>query len=410
MKRKTALVIGTGIEVEHAVALGRDFDVKYWTNYWNDFPCFRDFSYGLGMEGIQKTETLGEYLDTVDLIASLDIGYGDLINYFRKHGKVCFGAGLGEKMETDRWWLKKELKKAGLDVMKSIKVKGIKELREYLKKNDDRIVKLNIFRGDFETVRIPSYSTAEPFLDIVETKFGAWKDAYEFIVEEPVDNAVETGIDGIFSPSNGFILPCMWGIEMSSAYIGMWDNELPKWFRKTEKVLSKLMKQLDYRGFLSTEHRINKTGNYLIDITARSPYPLGFIFNEAILNFGDVIWNIAADKKVVPLVKHKWWGCLPILSEELKTSDVCITFPKEIRRNVKINNGYMVNGKYYVVKDDYSSTVCAIVAGGDSIDDVIKNIKTIGDQVDGLRLQKNYYLLDEMKEEFNKLKPYMNKQ
>jgi len=61
MKRKTALVIGTGIEVEHAVAL--------------------------------------------------DIGYGDLINYFRKHGKVCFGAGLGEKMETDRWWLKLDVYK-----------------------------------------------------------------------------------------------------------------------------------------------------------------------------------------------------------------------------------------------------------------------------------------------------------
>jgi len=280
MKRKTALVIGTGIEVEHAVALGRYFDVKYWTDFWDKFPAFCDYVYGLGMEGIEKVEGMGEYLDTVDLIATFDIGYGDLINYFRKHGKVCFGAGLGEKMETDRWWLKKELKKAGLDVMKSVKVNGINGLREYLKSNDDRVVKLNIFRGDFETIRIPSYFTAEPFLDVVETKFGAWKDIYEFIVEEPVDDAVEVGVDGIFSPSNGFLLPCMWGIEMSGAYIGVWDSELPKWFRKTNKALSKLMREFDYRGFLSTEQRINKNGNYLIDITARSPHPLGFIFKE----------------------------------------------------------------------------------------------------------------------------------
>ena len=409
MRRKTALVIGTGIEVEHAVALGRYFNVKYWTNFWSEFPRFRDYSFGLGMEGIEKVEGIGEYLDTVDLIATFDIGYGDLINYFRKHGKVCFGAGLGEKMETDRWWLKKELKKAGLDVMKSVKVKGIRELREYLKKNDDRIVKLNIFRGDFETIRIPSYSTAESFFDVVETEFGAWKDTYEFIVEEPVDGAVEIGIDGIFSPSNGFLLPCMWGIELNSAYIGMWDNELPKWFRKTGKVLDKLMRQLDYRGFLSTEQRINKTGGYLIDITARSPYPLGFIFNEAIMNFGDVIWNIAKDEKVTPLVKHKWWGCLPILSEELKTNDVCVIFPEKIRRNVKINSGYMVNGKYYATKNIHSSIVCSIVAGGDSIDDVIKNIKIVSEQVNGLRLEKNYYLLDKIKEEFDKLKQYIRK-
>ena len=401
--RKSVLVLGTGLEVEHALRLSSAYNVYYWTHFMTAFPEFNDFSYGLGFEGIKKIMFPFYRINDVDLIATFDIGYGDIIDYFRKQGKICFGAGRGEKLELDRWYLKNLLKHAGLPVMKTWRVKGIDRLRDILKNNNNVIVKISVFRGDCETFYSPSYDEVEPLLDILQVKWGKFAEGYEFIVEQEIKDAVEAGIDGIFSPANGFCFPLMWGIENHSAYIGVWGYRIPEWFVRTEPHLKNILTTMDYRGFISTEQRIvNKNKDYLIDITARIPHPLGHIFTTAIRNYPEVIFRIANNQKVTLDVKEKFWGCLPVRSDELNNVSLEVRFPDKYRPYIKFSTAYKKDGKYYASKG--GTIVCSIVYGADTIDKVIEGIKKIGDEIKVVRAKKEYHLLDEIKEEIDKLK------
>ena len=401
--RKSVLVLGTGLEVEHALRLSSAYNVYYWTHFMTAFPEFNDFSYGLGFEGIKKIMFPFYRINDVDLIATFDIGYGDIIDYFRKQGKICFGAGRGEKLELDRWYLKNLLKHAGLPVMKTWRVKGIDRLRDILKNNNNVIVKISVFRGDCETFYSPSYDEVEPLLDILQVKWGKFAERYEFIVEQEIKDAVEAGIDGIFSPANGFCFPLMWGIENHSAYIGVWGYRIPEWFVRTEPHLKNILTTMDYRGFISTEQRIvNKNKDYLIDITARIPHPLGHIFTTAIRNYPEVIFRIANNQKVTLDVKEKFWGCLPVRSDELNNVSLEVRFPDKYRPYIKFSTAYKKDGKYYASKG--GTIVCSIVYGADTIDKVIEGIKKIGNEIKVVRAKKEYHLLDEIKEEIDKLK------
>jgi len=402
MAKKTALVFGTGIEVEHAIRLSSVYDVYYWTHFMNAFPHFNDFSCGIGMEGIHKVMFPFYHVDKVDLIAVFDVGFGDIVDYLRRHGKACFGAGRGEHLELDRWYLKKWLKKSGLPVPKAWRIIGLERLRELLKEVKDVVVKISVFRGDCETFLSPSYDEVEPLLDLLRAKWGRFADQYEFIVEDQIKDAVEVGIDAIFSPANGFCLPVMWGIENSGAYIGVWSERTPDWFKRTEPYLMKELSKFDYRCFVSTEQRlVNKNKDYLIDMTCRIPHPLGHLFTTAIRNYPDVVTKIANNEKVKLDVKEKYWGVLPLRSSELQDTSLEVKFPDKYRQYVKFSTGYKVGGKYYAAKG--GTLVCTVVYGANTIDDVIKGIKKIGDEVKAVRIDKEYNLLDEIKEQISKL-------
>jgi len=401
--KKSVLVLGTGLEVEHASRLSSTFDVYYWTHFMTAFPEFKDFSYGLGFEGVKKVMFPFYRINDVDMIATFDIGFGDVIDYFRKQGKVCFGAGRGEKLELDRWYLKSWLKQVGLPVMKTWRVIGIDRLREVLKQNKNVVVKISMFRGDCETFFSPSYEETEPLLDLLQIRWGKFAEQYEFIVEQEIKDAVEVGVDAIFSPANGFCFPLMWGIENHSAYIGVWGNRIPKWFMRTEPHLNKILTTFDYRGFVSTEQRIvSSTKDYLIDMTCRIPHPLGHLFTTAIRNYPEVVYKIARNEKVTLDVREKYWGCLPIRSEELNNVSLEVRFPEKYRPYIKFSTAYKVDGKYYASRG--GTIVCSIVYGADTVDKVIEGIKKIGDEVKVVRAEKEYHLLDEIKEEIEKLR------
>lgn len=400
MKKPQALVIDTGIAVEHARRLSEKYDVKYWTHYFSAYPHISDFIPGYGFEEIEKVDNIGNYIDSSDLICTFDIGYGDIIHYLRTHGKVCFGAGLGEKMETDRWWMKEQLKKNGLPVTKTAKVRGTQALRRYIQENRNVYVKLNTFRGDLETLYCPDYETVSTLIDYLDIQFGGLKDVVEFIVEHKIENGdVEVGVDYIFSPSQGFLMPGMWGVEIQSAYIGRWDTKIPKWFRTTEPFLRNLMKEMDYRGFVSTEQiLIDTKTNYLLDMTTRIPLPLGHIFTSAIINYCEVIEKVAKDEPVIPLITHRWWGCLPVYSEELKNMHVMVRFPEKVKDHIKITGGYRVGDHIYSPKGNH--TVCSVIAGGDSLEEVKRKLIEVAKSITAVRVDVNEEVLDKIEEKW----------
>ena len=75
-------------------------------------------------------------------------------------------------------------------------IEGFDNMEEYLKTHNDLFVKNNLYRGVMETWHHETYQTSKPFLDFLKTEYGMYQGEEKFILETPIDNAVEFGFDG----------------------------------------------------------------------------------------------------------------------------------------------------------------------------------------------------------------------
>jgi hypothetical protein len=147
------LVYDYGLCTEHAIRLARDGHMVFYYVPWQDaFPQSTKALIGEGLEGLHRIKDFWDYIDKVDIIVFFDNYCGDLVDYLRKKGYKVFGAGSAEKLELDRIKQKEILKTVGLPVGEYEVIHGLSALREYLKENEDKYVKINAFRGDVECV------------------------------------------------------------------------------------------------------------------------------------------------------------------------------------------------------------------------------------------------------------------
>ena len=101
-------------------------------------------------------------------------------------------------------FLKKVLETIGLQVQKWKAVKGVTALEEYIKKNPNQYVKLNIFRGDqgAESFYAKDIESIQIKLLRLRLTYGPLAEEVVFIVEENIDTPVEIGYDGFFNGKN----------------------------------------------------------------------------------------------------------------------------------------------------------------------------------------------------------------
>ncbi len=86
-----ALVIGTGIEFSHVLALAESgVEVYYYTDFISTMPTFDDFSTGIGFENIKKVHDPFLYIDKVDMICNFDVLNGDLFDFLARKGYPIF--------------------------------------------------------------------------------------------------------------------------------------------------------------------------------------------------------------------------------------------------------------------------------------------------------------------------------
>jgi len=188
------LVYDFGLSVEHAARLAKDgHSVVYFTPWARGFPKFEEYAPGLNFDGLEKTLYFFDEVEKEDCIVFFDIGAGDLCNYLRKTtNKPVYGAGIGEKLENHRALLKEVMKKVGLPTPNYEVIKGVPQLREYLKTHPNKYVKLDIFRGDIESFGAKNYDSIKLYLDEIEVALGPFNETYEFVVEDFIDG-IEPG-------------------------------------------------------------------------------------------------------------------------------------------------------------------------------------------------------------------------
>jgi hypothetical protein len=388
LSKKNVLVWdAAGLGIEHALRISKDVSkVWYYTPWQTGFPVFESYAHGCGLGEIEKVLHFFDYVDKADLIYFTDTGQGDLAHFLRTKGHRVFGAGLGERLESERFKARKLQKKIGLPSQGTVEVKGVSALREFLITNSNRYVKFDIFRGSLESFYARDFKSVEILIDELEVGFGPLKEEYSFIVEEAVDGAIEIGADGFFNGKK-FLDTSLWGIEAGIAYVGTYAP-IPNVLKNTANKFTPVLSKLDYRGAFSTEERTRDgKKSYLVDITARYPYSLSLIYTESIKNYSEVIWKVASGEEVDIIPRFKYAVCAPVESPHAEKYWLRLIFPEKMRHKIKLHQFCKSGDYYYCVKGNKNGAL--LVSLGNDLDKCITDIESTANEISAHELSKD---------------------
>lgn len=405
---KVCCLVDNGLFCELAVTLSKRFGkVLYYTPWEQSFPKSNDILVGEGLPGVTKINSIWPVLDDIDLFVFPDIYHGPLQVYLHKLGKRVWGGRLGENLEILRGLSKRWLKEAGLEVGPWRQIRGLDKLREHLKDNEDVYVKIPRTRGDMETFHAPDYRLIEPRLDEIEHTLGAKKHIQEFIIETPINPAIEVGYDG-YVIDGKFPQTALYGVESKdAAYIGQVVpyDKLPEGVKTVNRGLSGLFRDWTYRGFFSSEIRVKGDKPYLIDPCCRMASPPGELYQYMITNLADILWHGAMGELVEPEFREQWGAQLVMRSSWAEHNWMAVDFPPSIRENVKISYLTRINSRYYFIPQPVQmAEFGSVVATGSTPDEAIKNVKKVAEKIEGYGIKFNYQALDEAREDMDKLK------
>jgi hypothetical protein len=409
---KSICVIDFGLFVELAIKLTKWFGKVYYYYPWQStaFPRSNSKLVGRGLPGIEVVEFFWDIVPDVDVFVFTEALLGDLQEELVRQGKLVFGSRRGEELELFRAESKEYFKKLGLPVGKYEVVKGMDALRKYLKANKNQFVKVSKDRGDFETFESPEYKYAEPKLNELEHLLGMKRIDKEFVVEEAIIDAVETGYDG-FCIDGKYSSIALCGIEVKNkGYImkSLPYKDLPVEITGFNNKIEDALRQYKYRGFVSTEIRVTRDRTpYMIDFCARCGTPPTEITIEMVENLPDVIWYGAKGEVVDIETSYKWGAEILISSGWADKNWQNVQFPASLRDKIKLRNLTVINNEYYIVPQAVGiPEIGAVVAVGETMEEVIEEAKELCNQVKGYFLESHMSCLDDAVAEIEKLRSF----
>jgi len=413
-KGKKVIFYDHGTFIPLAERLAEDFgEVLYFSPYNSSFPSSTSTFVGSGLPGVKRINNFFDYVDEATFDDTLfvfpDVGDGDIQVHLRNIGKRVFGSGKGEQMELQRDKMKEYMKSIKLDVGKYKVIKGLSKVRDYLKENDNKWIKINIFRGDFETFYAKNYSMIAEVLDDLAIRLGPKSEVTNFIVEDNLDDTVEAGMD-LYSVDGKFPSKCIAGIEIKNAsYVAAFKDyvDFPTCLTSFNDAIAPALENFKYRSFFSTEQRVNKQKSYMNDFCARLGSPPSELYIIMYKNISDIMWKAAEGILVDPIVEHKFGAELLIKSVHADTHWMEVKFPDKLKPYVKLRNCCVINGKYYMIpRKGEIHEIGAIVASGNTLQEAIDTVKEYAKEVDGYWIEINAESLDKAMEESKKLEEY----
>jgi hypothetical protein len=349
---------------------------------------------GTGLRNVERIEDMWRVVDEVDFIVFPDVGFYQLAEWLRGHGYKVWGAGLGEKLEVQRWRAKETMKELGLPVGECALVTGMTALRNYIKENKDVYVKISGFRGIAETFSAETYDLVAPRLAELELELGGAAEVFPFIVEHKVDSVVEAGYDG-FCVNGKFPATCLTGVEVKDkGYLGAVRDykKLSEPVKEINDKLAPFLKEAGYCQFFSTEVRVTDEGTpYLIDLTTRCPAPPSALYWEMIENVGEIVEAGANGMLVEPVWRAKY-GALAIIHSSFAEERWCpVSRDESVRQWVKFRNYCEIEGQGYIIPTD-GVRMCEIgdvIGIGDTIEEAIEACQEHAKGVKGFGLHVN---------------------
>ena len=392
---------GSGVEL--ARRLAKDFHKTYYFLEWRSdgYPKANTYYIGTGLKEIERIHDIFNYIDIIDIFLFTDILYSDLQKHLMSLGKLVIGARDAELLETCRFFLKDKLTELGLDTIPYEKIKGIKNLENYLKENDNKYVKIDMFRNTTETFHADNFSLIEPYIDNLDNKLGpVLSNELNFLVEDEIEDAIESGID-IYTSNGNFPSKWMYGIEIKNkCYAGEITNNIPEKLQIIKK-FSKYFKQCNYRGFVSTEQRITKDKNYLTDMTCRIPLPPGQLEQFMWKNLSQIIVETAKGNIIDIQNTFSYGFEMFITSKWAEDNWIELQFPEEYRDNIFIERLIQYNNKYYSIPYG-SKYVCSVATEGNSLDEAIQKNLEICKLIKGIDLDYDESAIIDLQEQLKR--------
>jgi hypothetical protein len=415
-KDVVALVVDNGLFIELALKLAKTYKKVYYYVPWESAFAKMNLAYiGHGFEDqnlFVVDSIYGPHFDEVDLFCFPDIYMGWEQTMLEKMGKVVWGSRVGECLELQREGMKDILKALDMPVGKYWHIKGMANLRAFLKENENVYVKIDKYRGTFETFHSPNYKSVEPKLDEVESQLGAFKHIIEFCVEAALPDRVEVGTDcwAITTPEGECKYPehLISGIEIKDvgfASIFKRYDELPEVVTRFNERMKPVFAAYNWRGFVSTEVRVGKDMEpYMIDLCARAPSPPNELYQEQYANLADCIWYGANGIVVEPEATAKFGAEIMLHSSWADKGWQPIEFPDEIRDMVKLRNATKINDTYYAIPQAVGLPECGAVIGlGNTMEEALDNAVDNAEQVTGYYLEAKLGAIENIKEQISKL-------
>lgn len=390
---KCICVVDMGLFCSWATTLSKKFGRTLLHVPWQDgFPKSTKYSVGEGLPGVEKIDDIWDHLDEIDCFMFPDVYLGGLQLHLRSLGKPVWGSAKGEELELARWECKQLLKDIGLPVQPCEKIIGLDALREYLKENDNKYVKISLLRGDAETFFHSTYKLTEDRLDELEHSLGARKQSKEFVVEDRIEGTVkDIAYDG-FTIDGEYPKKCLMGIEQKDlGYVGIVKpySQFPEPLKLVNSKLSPILKEYEYRNFISPESIIGKKGEpYMIDMCSRCGSPPSELYQQMADNWPEVIWAGAHGELLEPNWTGKWGVEAMIHSQWADLNDLTLYFPEEIEPYVKLRNAAKIDDHWKVMHQAVGlPEVGAVVATGDTLLGAIKKLKSYADQIEGYQTE-----------------------
>lgn len=407
----SCLIYDYGTFVSVAERLARDFGKVYYYSPWkSSFPQAKYNSIGSGLEGVERVENFWDYVDDVDLFVFTDVMDGDMQLHLQSLGKRVWGSRKGEDMELNRIGMKDLLKQLDCPVGNYEVVKGITNLRLYLMEHDNVWVKINTYRGDFETFKSVNYQFIETKLDEVENMLGILREIVEFICEDDLEDKIELAYDG-YTVDGVFPARSLCGIEIKDmGYIGSCKeySELPKPVTEFNSKMAPILKRYNYRNFFHPEMRIGKDGlGYVIDPCCRFGSPPSEIYQELFTNFSDILFDGAGGKCVDPMAQGKFVVEIIIRCNWAERNWLPVLRPDKYKKQIKFRNVMVQDDVHYIVPQYLGlPEIGSAISIGDSIEKCIEDIEAICEEIKGFYIETPTESLAKAQEEIKKFKSF----
>jgi hypothetical protein len=409
-KDQTVLICTHGLFVSWAQRFAREYGhvLLCVPHTHSSFPTMNGGLLGYGMENVEIVESIFcPQFDTIDLFVFPDLGFADEQLYLESIGKTVWGGRAGEEIENFRDLCKQEMTKLGLPVQPWKKLVGMDALREHIKTHANQFVKLNRWRGHFETFKSVDYETSKVKLDEIEHKMGANVVLAEFIVEDEIPDAVEIGID-TFCIDGQHPPATIVGIEVKDlGYVGQfmeWDK-IPALVREWHEKMGPVFAKYGYKGCLSNEQRITQDlVGYMIDCTARAPSPPSELFQEQYANFCEIITEGAKGNVIAPVAAAKWGVEIIMRSSWAEKNWQPISFDPKFTNQVKLFNAECIASQWFIVpQDEELKEIGAIIGLGDTLEAAVENAKEVAATIKGFGIEIPDGSIDRAKEQMEQL-------
>lgn len=400
ISQSTALVFDHGLFISTARCLAQKFKrVLYHSPYESAYVTLNDCVLGDGFGDIERVDDYWEIKNEVDVWVFPDIQHAGLQVELESQGRAVWGPRKADSLEINRQKFLRVLAEIGLKVPPHHVIRGLTNLRLFLKDKEEKFIKVTKYRGTIETRRWRSDDLDSGWLDELAVKLGPTQDKFTFLVFDDIDAPVEVGGDTICVDGKFPNLMLHADEFKDKSWIGTVTKreDMPEILQDVMNAFAPVFSAERFRSQFSMETR----GDYFIDPTCRGGLPSTGTQLNLWKNFPEIVHAGAHGELVEPEAKNpfavecvlsikgeegSWWKTR--IPEELEPFakfqwccevDGAICFPPNESRSPEI--GWLVTGGETIkaaieeMHELVKQLPAGLDAGTDSLFGLLKQIK-----------------------------------